>query len=163
MEDIIIILLAFVWLMYSLYRGRSKKKQREKQTPQPVARPEAEKEDKDFETVFREILGEEDVATESTSEAETVEEETKAPQVSSEEEEQGEYERHTGLTGVSDDFKFSAEGKIDRIEDQIVKQKKQKEKHLEVLELWDEGDEPETLYFDPRTAVIHFEIMKRKY
>ncbi len=157
MEDIIIILLAFVWLMYSLYKGRSRKKQQESKRPQPAGQPKAEKQDKDFETVFREILGEEDVSTE------TVADKTKAPQMQAEEEIPGEVEKYTGMTGVGNDFEFSTEGNIETIEDQVEKQKKQKEKHLEVVELWDEEEEPETLYFDPRTAVIHFEIMKRKY
>lgn len=163
MEDVIILILAFVWLMYSLYKGLSKKKQAEKTSPQPAKQPEGEKKGKDFETVFREILGEEEVTTETATEPETAAHKPEAFQMEAEEKMPDEMEKHTGMTGVGDDFEFSAEGEIETIEDQVEKQKKHKEKNLEVIELWDEEDEQETLYFDPRTAVIHFEIMKRKY
>ena len=164
MEDIIFILLAFVWLMYSLYKGKSKKKKQEKPVPQTSDQPKSEK--KDFETIFREILGEEE-AEEATIEEDTVAEtatpEMQTSQMSEENQSPDEYEQHTGLTGVSDDFEFSAEGKIETIEDQLDKQHFKKESQLEVIDLWDEEEDPDLLYFDPYKAIIYSEIINPKY
>jgi len=163
MEDIIFILLAFVWLIYSLYKGKSKKKQQEKPMPQTGDQPVREKKEKDFETIFREILGDEEVATESEAEVESIDKSTQTPQMQQEDEKPEEFQKHSGLSGVSDDFEFSAEGKIETIEDQVEKQEKQKDKHLEVIDLWDEQEDIESFDIDPRKAIIYSEIIKNKY
>ncbi len=161
MEDIIFILLAVVWLLYSLFKGKSKKKPQEKSIPQPSDKPRSEKQEKDFETIFREILGEEDEKEEEEAEVYAGERET--PQMQTEEEKPEEVKKHTGLSGVGDDFEFSAEGKIETIEDQVKKQKQQKEKHLEVIDLWAEDEETEPLHFDPQKAIIFSEIINKKH
>lgn len=165
MEDIIFILIAVVWLMYSLFKGKSKKKQPAKPTPQPGEQPRTEKKDKDFETVFREILGEEEETdeTETDTEEEYTRSEPTPHETYAKKEETKEYEQHTGMIGVSDDFEFSAEGEIETLEDQLAKQQQKKDKHLEVIDLWDEDEDLESFQFDPRNAIIYSEIIKRKY
>ncbi len=179
MEDVIFIIVAFIWLMYSLYQNQSKKKSKEKSQPSQQSPPTEEAQEegtKDFETVFREIFGEEGAKGKQTKDAEVVQEQqsTEATNVEKEraqpwqyhEQEDSKYQEHTGMLNVGDDYEFSAEGKIERIEDQVEKQKEEdkEDKSLEVIDLWDdENYDKEHFSLDPKQAIIYHEIIKRKY
>ncbi|GEM_PF-5573361 len=171
MEDVIIVLLAFAWLMYSLYKGSSKKSSQQKQTTQPQeqsteAQPKRGRKERDFDTIFREMLGEEDVATKSQSETEAIAETSEKAEMQeelSQEQQAAEKKRYKGITGVDEDYQFSSEGEIETIEDQVEKQKKEKDKVLEVVELWDDDKRQEPLDVDWRRAIIYSEILKTKF
>ncbi len=165
MEDVIFVLLAFAWLIYSLYKGKSKKKTREKSVPQTETQSGSERKEKDFETIFREIVGEkEDVVTQNTTK-ETVNNPSTMQNQQMEAQKSAGFEKHTGMTSVGEDFQFSAEGEIETIEDQIEKQEQEKEKEetIEVIDLWDDEVKTESFHFNPRDAIIYSEIIKRKY
>ncbi len=163
MEDIIFILLAFAWLMYSLYQKQSKQKPEDKPESQaPDDEPQTEKKEEGFETIFRDVFGEEEVSAERKP-RETFEQ-AETPQPQPEKQKPEGYDKHSGMSSVDDNFEFSAEGEIETIEDQVKKQKQQEEKVLEVIDLWDEEEnENEVWDFDPRMAIIYSAIINRKY
>jgi len=171
MEDVIIVLLAFAWLMYSLYKGRTQKKTQQQQTTQTQeqateAQPKNKRKERDFDTIFREMLGEEDVTTKSQPETKTVAEthdDEEMPDEQSQAQQAAEKDRYKGITGVDEDYQFTSEGEIETIADQVEKQKKEKDKVLEVEELWDEYGKREPLDVDWYSAIIYSEILKTKF
>ena len=172
MEDIIFILLAFGYLIYSLYKKSTKQKPEDKPAPQATSQePKTEKKERDFETIFREIIGEEEDAVPKPKPIEAESQEVE--QVSSSEKQiidkkPEEFENHTGMTGVGDDFEFSAVGNIETIEDQLkMKDKEENEPEIEVIDLWESDSKKdvisELMDFDARKAIIYSEIINRKY
>ena len=172
MEDVIIVLLAFAWLMYSLYKGRSQQKKTQQNQPAQSqeqatdTQPKSERKGRDFDTIFREMLGEEEVTTKSQPETQTVSETHDEAEISREQtqsEQAAQKDRYKGITGVDEDYQFSSEGEIETIADQVEKQKHEKDKVLEVVELWDDDEKQEPLDVDWYRAIIYSEILKTKF
>ncbi|MDR4987713.1 MAG: hypothetical protein RG741_02595 [Bacteroidales bacterium] len=159
MEDFVYIILIIVWLLVSFLRKKPKtQKQREK--PEPSAQPEAvpAEEELSMEEMLQEFLGgkkqqKQEAGSKTTPDIAT-DQGTVDPK----------FEQHVGQEGVSEDFEFATEGKIETIDDLIKSHKTQEALALAKAE--DEygsessGDIPE---FDLRTAVIFSEILNKKY
>lgn len=78
-------------------------------------------------------------------------------------------EEFEGAEAITDDYEFSAEGKVETIEDLIrtyeeeYKKIEEKDKEIEVVELDEEYAAKEDFEFDARKAIIYSEIIRSKY
>ena len=78
-------------------------------------------------------------------------------------------EEFEGTEAITDDYEFSAEGKVETIEDLIrtyeeeYKKIEEKDKEIEVVDLDAEYVAKEDFEFDGRKAIIYSEIIKKKY
>ena len=78
-------------------------------------------------------------------------------------------EEFEGADAITDDYEFSAEGKVETIEDLIrtyeeeYKKIEEKDKEIDVVDLDDEYAAKEDFEFDARKAIIYSEIIKSKY
>jgi hypothetical protein len=74
-----------------------------------------------------------------------------------------------GAEAITDDYEFSAEGKVETIEDLIktyedeYRKTEEKDMELVVVDLEEEDSPKEDFEFDGRKAIIYSEIIKRKY
>ena len=78
-------------------------------------------------------------------------------------------EEFEGAEAITDDYEFSAEGKVETIEDLIrtyeeeYKKIEEKDKEIEVVDLDAEYVAKEDFEFDGRKAIIYSEIIRSKY
>ena len=194
MEDFVYIILVIVWLLVSFLRRKPKKDQpakkpvpAEKQGSEPAAEGEVS-----MEEMLEEFFGggkkkkknqpvpkEEPVyeAADRTRRTETYERDERwgsdkrdrrRPEPAAygkEEVVQDEAIREfEGQSGVSDDFEFSTEGKIQTIDELIESHKKEEALRLALEEdVSLEGPHGAFPDFDLRTAVVFSEILNRKY
>lgn len=193
MEDVVYIILAIVWLAISILGGKKKKKQRQS-SPQPdISEPqpiEAETtttgKKSDFEDMLEDFFGSGSEKSKAKPVPEPVYEEDdyekgnrsafdqpkrdkggsikSAPWTYMSEDKKKEFEGE-----VEEDFEFTAEGKVETLEDLIKsyertdKKTEEEDAKLAVVDL--DGGAPAIsgLDFDARKAIIYAEIINRKY
>ncbi|MFN2394870.1 MAG: hypothetical protein ABR597_04190 [Bacteroidales bacterium] len=198
MEDYLYIFLAIIWLVISILGGRKKKQQQQqrqqrqnqqqeepvrstfeetrREAPEPRAEKQEKRPSRDFEELLGEFFGEE------TSKTEKPAQQAPAPSYSSEKEysdertsewkyvedvSDEEISKHEGA--IKEDFEFSAEGKVETLEDLIknyddqYQKTEEKDKELEVVDLDEEESAFSEFDFNGRDAIIYSEIINRKY
>lgn len=195
MEDFLYIILAIVWLVISIIGGKKKKKQAQEQQqqqpqanrsePQPIEReaPTSKRKD-DFEDLLEDFFGSDSPKTKEQPQPEPVAQRAPQPAYTEErsyddgkssdyrfggEQKAEEVEKFEGVQAIEDDFEFTAEGKVETLEDLIKKHQEREQKILEedakidVVELDEEVIPVSELEFDARKAIIYSEIINRKY
>lgn len=191
MEDFIYIILAIVWLVVSIIGGKKKKKQaQEQQQPQPH-RSESQpierevptsKKENDFEDLLEDFFGSDTPKKQPSPEP--VPQRSPQPAYTEErsyddgktrdyrfggEQKAEEVEKFEGVQAIEDDFEFTAEGKVETLEDLIKTYQEREQRILEedakidVVELDEEVIPVSELEFDARKAIIYSEIINRKY
>ncbi len=195
MEDLLYIFLAIVWLAISILGSRKKKQQANQSRPEPkpieqdeeaptmqAPPPSSQKEGEvDFEELLEDFFGGGSKKTEKPAEEAPqqapapayTEERTyysEKPEYRRKEEELSKPEEIKKFEGaITDEYEFSAEGKVETIEDLIQsydkKYKKTEEEDLKISVVDLEEGEYEKLdvEFDGRKAIIYSEIINRKY
>ncbi|MFN3554721.1 MAG: hypothetical protein ACK4VN_02020 [Bacteroidales bacterium] len=196
MEDYIYIILGIVWLVISILGGKKKKQQQQQQQQQQQNKPKAEptesipqqsfeppvnetESDTDIEVLLEEFFGagnkqQSTPAPQATPRpfAQMEEEKPLQPYVTEtfadeiSRELRGRYE---SLEQVEQDYEFSAEGKIETIDDLIKSydhqhwKAEEENSQISVVEL--DGSQPamKDFRFDARQAIIYAEIINRKY
>ena len=172
MEDFIYIILIIVWLLVSFLRRKPKT-----QKPQPKPEPATETETPPAEEVSMEDMLEEFFGSKKKKEDKPpVEEPVFQDRYRESERRQYEpaeriepaveaaYSDFTGKSGVSNDFEFSTEGKIQTIDDLIKSHKTKEAMELaKAEEAYGTGLSDDIPEFDLRTAVIFSEILNKKY
>lgn len=197
MEDFLYIFLAIVWLVISILGGRKKKQQQQqkqqqqrqqqqeqprtfeetrRETPEPRAEKQEKRPSRDFEELLEDFFGEETPKTEKPAQrapapAYSPEKEYSEERASEwkylEDVSDEEINKHEGA--VKEDFEFSAEGKVETLEDLIknyedqYQQTEEKDKELTVLDLDEEESALTEFDFNGRDAIIYSEIINRKY
>ncbi len=175
MEDFIYIILVVVWLLVSFLKKKPKKDQADRR-PQPSSQEETTAspgKEVSMEDMLEDFFGggkkkkeqssesyQPEVAYEDSSDDQPVlaEHETWEPST------QAVFKEHTGKSGVSDDFEFSAEGKIKTIDELIAAHKKKEALELARAEEEYGGSEGADIpEFNLRDAVIFSEILNKKY
>lgn len=191
MEDFLYIILAIVWLVISVIGGKKKKKQAQEQPqphrsqPQPIEREEpTSKKESEFEDLLDDFFGSDSPKTKEQPQPESAPQRAPQPAYTEErsyddgkssdyrfggEQKAEEVEKFEGVQAIEDDFEFTAEGKVETLEDLIKKHQEREQKILEedakidVVEL-DEAVIPvDEFEFDVRKAIIYSEIINRKY
>ncbi len=172
MEDFVYIILIVVWLLVSFLRRKPKK-----QKPHPMPEPATETEtapagEASMEDMLEEFFGSKKKKEEKTPVEESVfqrqeyERERKRHETARAEEPVMEafYEDYLGKSGVSDDFEFSTEGKIQTIDDLIKSHKTKEAMELAKAEAaYGAGLSDDIPEFDLKTAVVFSEILNKKY
>lgn len=194
MEDLLYIFLAIVWLVISILGSRKKKQQQANQSrPEPKSieqeeeevptmqapPPVSKQEEVDFEELLDDFFGggskkKEKPADDAPQQAPTpvyTEERTyysEKPEYKRKEEALSKPEDIKKFEGaITDEYEFSAEGKVETIEDLIQsydkKYKKTEEEDLKIRVVDLEEEEKADLEFDGKKAIIYSEIINRKY
>jgi type II secretory pathway pseudopilin PulG len=198
MEDFLYIFLAVIWLVISILGSKKKKQAQQQQKQQrqeqqsarneetreyPTAQPTSQKEkepSKDFEELLEDFFGAEPKPKEkqpkyqeATSPAYTKErtyqDDRKPERRFNEDIISEKVEEFEGADAITDDYEFSAEGKVETIEDLIrsyedeYRKIEEKDKELIVVDLDEENVPEEEIEFDGRKAIIYSEIINRKY
>ncbi len=181
MEDFIYIILGIVWLVISILGGKKKKQAQQanpsRPTPEPYEQPNQPKQGKqEIEDMLEEFFGTGTKTQKSEPAPETLYEKeqqsykpVEAPAGSLETIEDNEYKRYETKYSVGKDYEFSAEGKIETLEDLINKHKmtdqeiQEEEERLSVVDLDLEEAVISGIDFDARKAIIYSEIINRKY
>jgi hypothetical protein len=178
MEEFFYIILLVIWLVISLFKRKGQQGAKPGQ-PKPQQQPEpASEPGKNIEDLLEEFFGggEKKPETDTAESEETVsapaahEPRTGRPvqeyyyEDTQGELQEAEFEDFSGKNAVSDDFEFSAEGKVETIED-LIKSHAAKDARLQAEEEAAYGAEGKSSIpeFDLRTAVIYSEILNRKY
>ncbi len=191
MEDFLYIILAIVWLVISILGGKKKKKQAQEQQqpgrsePQPIEQesPTGEKEN-DFEDLLEDFFGSDAPKPRKQSDEQPTPQKASRPAYTEErsyddgkssdyrfggEQKAEEVEKFEGAQAIDEDFEFTAEGKVETLEDLIKKHQQIEQKILEedakidVVELDEEVVPVDDFEFDARKAIIYSEIINRKY
>lgn len=198
MEDFLYIFLAVIWLVISIL-GNKKKKQAQQQQKQqrqeqqtarteetreyPSAQPTSQQEkepSKDFEELLEDFFGAEPKPKEKQPQPQeaprpaytqerTYQDDRKPERRFNEDIISEKVEEFEGADAITDDYEFSAEGKLETIEDLIrsyedeYKKIEEKDKELSVVDLDEEEAPQEEIEFDGRKAIIYSEIINRKY
>ena len=196
MEEFIYIFLAIIWLVISIL-GSRKKKQAQQQKPKPQEYQERKSTETRYETLeepkpvrkeketgrnLEELL--EEFFGESESVPKPVEQKAPAPSYTkertfkddakperrfNEDIAEKEIEKFEGTDAITEDYEFSAEGKVETIEDLIksyddqYKKTEEEDKKLAVVDLDEEVGVKDDWVFDGKQAIIYSEIIKRKY
>lgn len=172
MEDFVYIILIIVWLLVSFLR-RKPKTQKPYQKPEPSNESEPiPAEEVSMEDMLEEFFGSKKKKEEKPQIEEPVfrssdrydrKEQYETTRVEQNMEE-SEYVDYMGKSGVSDDFEFSTEGKIQTIDDLIKSHKTKEAMELAKAEAaYGTGLPDDIPEFDLRTAVIFSEILNKKY
>lgn len=175
MEDFIYVILVIVWLLVSFLKKKPKQTQpSRKQEPAPHGETPAEPgKEMSMEDMFEEFLGggkkkkeqkEESPIKEVVYEAGTYDQYEAVDDVDEEDAVQPAFEDFSGKSGVSEDFEFSAEGKIKTIDELIEAHKRKEAIELAKIEEAYGGKESADIpEFNLRDAVIFSEILNKKY
>lgn len=179
MEDFIYIILGIVWLVISILGGKKKKQAQQSQPsqPQPYEQPRQPKQEQsEIEDMLEEFFGTGNKTQKSEPAPETMYEkeqqsyqQVETPAESLETLEDNEYKRYETKYSVGKDYEFSAEGKIETLEDLINQYKmsdqqiQEEEERLSVVDLDLEEAVRNSIDFDARKAIIYSEIINRKY
>ncbi len=159
MEDFVYIILIIVWLLVSFLRKKPKTK-RPEQKPEPAAQPEAvpAEEELSMEEMLQEFLGGKKQQKQETKTG------TMPDMVNEQDAVDPRFEQHVGQEGVSEDFEFATDGKIQTIDDLIKSHKTQEALALaKAEEEYGSEDSDHIPEFDLKTAVIFSEILNKKY
>ncbi len=136
--------------------GGGKKKKEEKQPEKEPVYEAGERRER------RDRYGHEDRREREWSERQLADKEHSP--VDEQEKGEGAFEEFEGQTGVSEDFEFVSDGKVQTIEELIQSHKKEEAMRLAMEEEdADYQSSEEIPEFDLRTAVIFSEILNRKY
>jgi hypothetical protein len=186
MEDYIYILLAIVWLVISILGSRKKKQAQQQGQHPPTAEPRPIEADplpkqgkNDFEELLDDFFGSETTTKEKPVEPQATPKPSFTQQYRTRKEEPDhtfnenqpdpELEKFQGADAITDDYEFSAEGKVETLEDLIKSYERSEQKILEedakisVVDLDEEIISPKDFEFDARKAIIYSEIINRKY
>ncbi len=172
MEDFVYIILIIVWLLVSFLR-RKPKTQKPYKKPEPSTEAEpVPAEEVNMEDMLEEFFGTKKKKEEKREAEEQVfqnrERQSYPERFDTSKSEQRipepAFEDYSGKSGVSDDFEFSTEGKIQTIDDLIKSHKTKEAMELAKAEAaYGTGLSDDIPEFDLRTAVIFSEILNKKY
>lgn len=196
MEEFIYIFLAIIWLVISIL-GSRKKKQAQQQKPKPQEYQERKSTETRYETLeepkpvrkeketgrnleelLEEFFGEQESSPKpveqkapapSYTEERTFKDDAKPERRFNEDVSEKEIEKFEGTDAITEDYEFSAEGKVETIEDLIksyddkYKKTEEEDKKLAVVDLDEEVGVKDDWVFDGKQAIIYSEIIKRKY
>ncbi len=198
MEELLYIFLAIIWLVISILGSKKKKQQQQQQKqqrqetqpsrseetreyqPAPPTSQQEKEPSKDFEELLEDFFGAETKPKEKKPQPQeasrpaytkerTYQDDRKPERRFNEDIISEKVEEFEGADAITDDYEFSAEGKIETIEDLIrsyedeYEKTEEKDKELEVVDLDEEYVAKEDFEFDGRKAIIYSEIIKKKY
>jgi hypothetical protein len=188
MEDFIYIILAIVWLVISVIGGKKKKQQQQSQPSRPAHQPYEEKTapppGSEIEDMLEEFFGKSSKNQEQQPEAEQILEYEEEPvlhsepysfdhesphQESLESIENVDYSKYETQHNFGYDYQFIANAQGETLDD-IIRQyqesderAQQEDSKMSVVDLDMQEAVTSAFQFDPRKAVIYYEIMNKKF